>query len=228
MNDTPDLQIEITNWEKDKVTLEGLGINTVEIPEHYMEWLREAVVRARDPENSANDTLLGQMKEEYTIPEYNQEFTDWIIGESLKEPLASVLSRNSIPVISEDTTQVPMALQTWWVNYQKKHEFNPPHTHSGYLSFVMFIKIPYDLEEEDKVFPHSNHSVPGRFAFISANSKYASSILVQVLNVDKSYENKIMIFRSQQIHEVFPFFTSDEERISVSGNIAFNIEKTTS
>ena len=228
MNDTPELQIGLTNWERDKDILEGLGINTVEIPEHHMVWLREAVVRARDADNSANDTLLGQMKEEYTIPEYNQEFTDWIIGESLKDPLATVLTRNSIPVISEDTTEVPMALQTWWVNYQKKHEFNPPHTHSGYLSFVIFVKIPYDLEDEDKVFPHANHSVPGRFAFISADSRYASSIIVQVLNVDKSYENKIMIFRSQQIHEVFPFFTSDEERISVSGNIAFNLEKVTS
>ena len=72
MNDTSDLQIGLTNWERDKDILEGLGINTVEIPEHYMAWLKEAVVRARDAENSANDTLLGQMKEEYTIPEYNQ------------------------------------------------------------------------------------------------------------------------------------------------------------
>ena len=39
-----------------------------------------------------------------------------------------------------------------WVNYQKKYEFNPPHSHSGVASFVIFIHIPYDLSEEEKVF----------------------------------------------------------------------------
>ena len=47
---------------------------------------------------------------------------------------------------------VPLAtgykLITAWINRQKKNEFNPPHTHDGELSFVIYTEIPDGLDEE--------------------------------------------------------------------------------
>ena len=37
---------------------------------------------------------------------------------------------------------------TSWVNRQKKNEFNPPHTHDGHLSFVIYTEIPQGLHKE--------------------------------------------------------------------------------
>ena len=39
--------------------------------------------------------------------------------------------------------------------------------------------------------------------------------------VDKSFEGKMIMFPASQYHAVYPFYTSDEERITVSGNLKF-------
>ena len=44
-------------------------------------------------------------------------------------------------------------------------------------------------------------------------------IAVNNLRVDKSYEGTIIIFKSNLRHLVYPFHTSDDYRISISGNI---------
>ena len=43
--------------------------------------------------------------------------------------------------------------------------------------------------------------------------------------LDKSWEGHMVIFPSQLIHQVYPFYNCDEERISVSGNILVNTSK---
>jgi hypothetical protein len=40
-----------------------------------------------------------------------------------------------------------------------------------------------------------------------------------IIEADRSYENKMIIFPSSLQHCVYPFFTSDDYRISLSGNI---------
>jgi hypothetical protein len=39
--------------------------------------------------------------------------------------------------------------------------------------------------------------------------------------VDKEWEGKIALFPAKLNHLVYPFYTSDEPRISISGNIGF-------
>ena len=42
-------------------------------------------------------------------------------------------------------------LESFWVNFQKKHEFNPPHDHGGVYSFVIWLQIPTSYEEQRKL-----------------------------------------------------------------------------
>ena len=123
------------------------------------------------------------------------------------------------------TEDRPLAFESMWCNFQRKYEFNPPHTHSGLLSFVVFVKIPYDLEEEHKVYPDvkTNPTIPiatSKFCFLNPNG---TGISMDVINVDKSFEGKGFIFPSTQYHEVYPFYTSDDYRITVSGNLRYKV-----
>ncbi len=110
-------------------------------------------------------------------------------------------------------------LETCWINFQKKHEFNPLHTHSGVLSFVLWIQIPYLLEDEDSAAhaKNANTKESGRFHMLY-NSTFDGKISKLKIDLDKSYEGKGIIFPASANHLVYPFFTSDEFRISISGN----------
>ena len=107
----------------------------------------------------------------------------------------------------------------------KKHEFNPPHDHTGAMSFIVFIKIPYDLKAEAKHFPmdkkKSQLSHTSKLAFLNTLSD--GKIFLDCVNVDKSFEGKMLMFPSAQMHTVFPFYTSDDYRITVSGNLRIKV-----
>lgn len=105
-----------------------------------------------------------------------------------------------------------------WLNLQKKTEYRPVHFHESDISFVVWYKIPYNLKDEDAYEnSYKTGCMPnGRFQFM-VNS-FTGSPVFHLLDVDKSYEGKIILFHSKIPHSVFPFFTSDEYRISLAGN----------
>ncbi len=125
-------------------------------------------------------------------------------------------------------------METLWVNFQQKYEYNPVHKHSGLYSFVIWYKIPYNYIDEAK------HG-PGRYKVKNVNndSKYeynqngcfnfhypahnnAKTVLTEKLPVDNSWERTICVFPAWLSHSVNPFYTSDDYRITFSGNIFFN------
>lgn len=111
-------------------------------------------------------------------------------------------------------------LSSCWVNFQQKHEFNPAHVHRGLMSFVIWLKIPYNLEDEIARFPYiTKENKTSKFQF-----HYSDSLGIQrliALNVDKSMEGVICLFPAAMMHSVNPFYTSDGFRISIAGNIGF-------
>ena len=111
-----------------------------------------------------------------------------------------------------------------WVNFQKKYEFNPLHSHmSCDLSFVLWVKIPYNLELEKKMSHVCNSNMfndeTTAFTFLYPDPYNPDGISKKILQIDSNYEGKMIVFPSSLQHIVYPFFTSDEYRISVAGNI---------
>jgi len=98
-------------------------------------------------------------------------------------------------------------LHNLWVNYQKKDQYNPVHVHSGVVSFVIFVDIPYGPEERDNFY-----------------SDGAFQLEKEVLPVDSSWNGTLLMFPSTTNHAVYPFRSTDKERTTVSGNIAWNVE----
>lgn len=106
-----------------------------------------------------------------------------------------------------------------WMNLQGKYDFIPAHTHPSDISFVIWVKIPYIMENElsysnvsKSIDPHNGHLT---FSFTSIYG----SIIEKKIITDKRYEGRMMVFDSRLTHQVYPFFTSDQYRISIAGNL---------
>jgi hypothetical protein len=107
-----------------------------------------------------------------------------------------------------------------WVNYQKKNEYVPLHHHEGVLSWVLWVKIPYDVNEERKEdLDDKGDAITTCFNFCYFD--IAGNQRTLPIPVDKSQEGVLMMFPSKLLHQVNPFYKSDGERISVSGNIRY-------
>ena len=123
------------------------------------------------------------------------------------------------------THNVAFVLNNVWVNFQKKYEFNPIHNHSGVYSFVIWVKVPYKLIDEKQFSPgrEANCALSGKFCFVYTD--VLGAIHQHTIPVDSSYEGKIILFPAKMSHTVYPFFSSDDYRISVSGNISLDTSK---
>jgi hypothetical protein len=112
-----------------------------------------------------------------------------------------------------------------WINYQKKYEYNPLHSHSGFLSFVLWVQIPYNLKDELLFSNCINSNIPSNSLFEFVHTNFMGQIVKNTIQVDKSWEGTMIMFPSSLYHMVHPFYTSDEYRISISGNLKVASQK---
>ena len=104
-------------------------------------------------------------------------------------------------------------LSALWINYQKQHEFNPPHDHDGKLSFVIYLKIPAELKKENKEYKGRSCG-PGGIQFLYGEGTRDCVTYMSYF----PEELDMFIFPAWLKHWVSPF-KSDCTRISVSGNV---------
>jgi len=79
--------------------------------------------------------------------------------------------------------------------------------------------MPFTFEAESNYFKttiKSDNERTSTFNFYYTNS--LGDIMNTPIPADKTYENTICIFPARMKHAVYPFYTSDDYRISVSGN----------
>jgi len=94
-----------------------------------------------------------------------------------------------------------------WVNFQRKHEFNPLHNHAGIFSAVIFIDIPDEIENEREK-SSFNAQVNGCLEFFHANQHL----------IIKPKSGVMFMFPAYLWHGVYPFI-ADVERVSMSFNV---------
>jgi hypothetical protein len=164
-----------------------------------------------------NSRLAGNLKSSYQMSESVRHVYNLVAPLVLEfdQNFGRYVTQNSIAPESS-----PIYLKELWVNFQQKHEFNPPHDHFGIISFVIWLKVPFNMKDEHKSSPGSvsNNNVSGRFCFQYTNS--LGDICSHYIDADQTMENKIAMFSGKMKHSVFPFYSSDEYRISVAGNFA--------
>ena len=194
------------------------------------------VVEGKLPEDTV-DSLWKLIEESKKQPESMKSELAGNISSSIRldggSPLIEDFLQNIIPKYIQQSINSfgpPYSLemqegQIWnlnslWVNFQKKHEFNPMHDHGGVYSFVIWMQIPTSYEEQRKLPICAESNADGNisnFAFTFTNT--LGRICQFVCNMEKDAEGYMVIFPSELKHEVFPFYENDGERISISGNI---------
>ena len=159
---------------------------------------------------------------------------DWFFTNCLRPAIDTYSSEfinlgRDVPISSRH----PYKLSNWWVSYQKKNEFFSNHNHIGVYSFVIWMKIPYSYKDQniisklaDKVSgvsPSNSNTRSGCFQFSCQN--ILGEFLNWEYNLDKTWEGHMLFFPSKLPHTVYPFYNSDEDRISVAGNIILDTSK---
>ena len=71
--------------------------------------------------------------------------------------------------------------------------------------------MPYNREEEDET-----GTCNGKFELFYQDTMGGLSAVT--LPIDKSFENTMLLFPAQMHHCVYPFYTSDDYRVSIAGN----------
>ena len=165
----------------------------------------------------ANTFLAGQINREY-----NTQLTSKTI-QYIKSTTEKYNRANPQYLLQQTNTNPPILKYNGhcWINFQEKYEYNPLHAHTGALSFVIWYQIPYYREDEikygaGKYKSKDQYNYNGEFTFVTFDK---SKTMKHPLGIDKKMEGCMAIFPSNLYHMVYPFYTSDDYRITISGNI---------
>ena len=105
-----------------------------------------------------------------------------------------------------------------WINYQKKNEFIPNHIHDGIFSYTIWIDIPYDSDEELK--EGGNDASCFQFSYTDV----LGTTRVHHIRLNKKDNGRMLFFPAKLRHQVYPFYTTDKYRVSISGNVMLDVE----
>ena len=124
----------MTNWDQLNYNyFNHIEVVPYEVPEKEFKWLKTEIEKAKKQKIKANAGLVGHIKEEYNLKRVSSGFENFLITKT--DHPAFDTWKKRIDVISETRN---LYLDSMWVNYQKKHEFNPIHDHSGVFCFLAF------------------------------------------------------------------------------------------
>jgi len=163
---------------------------------------------------SGNKELAGVLKDQRG---YSQQDKEWFVKEF--QPYMSAYSRASCEHENgmwNEQWSDKFELIALWINYMKENEYNPPHTHNGQVTWVIFLETP-DLDKERD--QYVGRSVgPGALTFHYGEASFPKWNINQLTYIPMPGE--MWIFPTMLEHSVIPFKTPGT-RISVSGNLVY-------
>lgn len=169
---------------------------------------------------SLKENLAGNITGSYSIEDTDHYFFNEVLSQHVE---AYTQLYGGHPIRDYAYGDFKLQLGRFWVNYQNKHEFNPYHHHGGVYSFVVWMKIPTDWKEQNQL-PFLD-GIKEEDKKASIFEMEYTDILGNIRNygyrLDPSYEGTMLFFPSALRHCVYPFYNTDEQRISISGNLVY-------
>ena len=131
----------------------AFGIETKLSDTPAMDKLWEYISNAKENPESLNANLAGNLSSSLILNDTDNWFFDntcnSVIGK-YKEIFKKSTASHTRAIFKKDILY-SYVMNDFWVNFQKQHEFNPMHNHSGVYSFVIFMKIPTDWREQHEI-----------------------------------------------------------------------------
>jgi len=197
----------------------NVGVVEAQLPEDVTKDIWKVIKKARKKPENMKGELAGNISSSIKL-DSSSPLLEKFIGEVIPSFMDSHIQNYGAPWRTVMKEGEGFNLESLWVNFQKKHEFNPPHDHSGVFSFVIWMQIPTSYAEQRKlpVCAESNaDNHISNFAFSYTNT--LGKVSTFAYNMEKEAEGYMVMFPSQMLHQVFPFYENDGERISISGNV---------
>ena len=191
------------------------GYLLAEIPPEVREEIELSIHNIqRDKKLDARAGLKGHLAEEYHLP-ITPKISRLMRTLSYEYEKQFKFKVNHMSPVNVE--EYDYELQGLWINYQKKHDFNPIHIHNGAFSFVIWVQIPWDnIDDEMAMYkPNGNETAMFSFRYIDAMGYQAA----KYFPLDSSWNWKMAFFPAGLNHSVNPFYTTDDYRISISGNV---------
>ena len=140
---------------------------------------------------------------------------NWFYESVLKKLTERMFYRDEV----EEGKPLPeFEMSKFWVNYMKRFDFNPLHDHPGLYSFVIFMKIPTHWKAEHFRSHFDEVAVASDFQFVWSKRDSESCIKYNY-QLSPEDEGRMLFFPSTLQHQVYPFYGTDEERITINGTI---------
>ena len=203
-------------------TTNNVGLIEGKLDKIHVDYLWKIIEEGKKNNLSYKSELAGHLSNSFKIEDTN----NWFFKNVLDKLISTFYNYNegshpkNVSVLSSDNNFV-IRLEQFWANYQYKHEFNPPHNHSGLYAFVIWMKIPYTSEEQKKLKfldgLNDADKKAGDFEFLYTN--LLGDITTKLIPMSPEMEGTIILFPAQFMHCVYPFYDCDEPRISLSGNL---------
>ena len=203
-------------------TTNNVGLIEGKLDKIHVDYLWKIIEEGKKNNLSYKSELAGHLSNSFKIEDTN----NWFFKNVLDKLISTFYNYNegshpkNVSVLSSDNNFV-IRLEQFWANYQYKHEFNPPHNHSGLYAFVIWMKIPYTSEEQKKLKfldgLNDADKKAGDFEFLYTN--LLGDISTKLIPMSPEMEGTIILFPAQFMHCVYPFYDCDEPRISLSGNL---------
>ena len=204
----------------------NISLYKTKLTEDVMDYLWSCIKQAEeDNVDNSNDysyRLAGNISGSLGLKDKDNWFLDKIVG-----PLTNKIMKER-PHVYEPPVDVDESIKhklqpslklNWWVNYQYQTEFNPEHAHTGITSFVIWMKIPTRYQDQHNLPFHSNAASDFQFTY---NDILGNTIEYPIF-MSPEMEGTIMLFPSNLHHQVYPFYNTEDPRISISGNLLWSV-----
>jgi len=198
----------------------NLGFVTCKVPDEILKEIKKEVKEIQEDFKKAVDNrhnLVGHINNEYTLEKSKRFLEPFLleIGQQYNNRYNYV---QTVSGVMSGKISFDLTLDGFWVNFQKKHEFNPMHHHAGVYSFVIWLNLPFNHKDEEAIYPIVNgENRTSKFTFHYTD--ILGNLGLYSIPADQDLEGHLVLFPSKLNHSVNPFYTSDDYRISVAGNL---------
>ena len=110
-----------------------------------------------------------------------------------------------------------LTFQRFWCNTTTKGQYQALHNHDSIFSFVVWVNIPFDIDDE-RSYTGEMHPESGDFIF--TYSDITGRQRVKNIHQSKSDSGTMLFFPSTTHHSVYPFYSTDNTRITCSGDLS--------
>ena len=202
------MKLEEMTVETEIVNL-GATIMKTKTPKHIHDRL---LIETKQKLESYNHNLAGHLNNQLA---FDKEIMMWFYSEML--PIWNAYRQIHCNFHDLEHKPIDFSSSSLWVNHMKAGEFNPLHTHHGDLTFVAYLDVPKEIEEEQKNYVGKS-APPGCIEFMLTFHDFTNKPWATLGKHLTPKTGDLFVFPAKLQHTVPPF-KSDVTRISVSGNL---------